>query len=1086
MRRSEMRPFEEAREFARGLGLTNTSEWYAWTKSDERPADIPSSPNKAYRGKWEGWGDWLGTGRRRLSDEWRPFEEAREDAWRLGLRNKKEWNEWTKSEQRPSDIPIAPNIVYTDEWRGWPDWLGTDKQRTFEEAREFVHGLGLRSEKEWRAWRKTEQRPNDIPTNPEKVYANEWRGWGDWLGTGSPTARRGVDWRPFEEAREFVRGLGLEGQKGWLEWLRSNKLPPGIPSNPYTVYNKEWRGWGDWTGRGSVWTHQALLALLRDLRPQLPYLEERDLYAILHQGGAMPTLRRSFGGASPLKVLKDLKENDGLGLEEALQYAPAKDLVGEVIEEVSVPEELGPGGTDILADDPHLEYTDGLPNLVSGDALRTVDELAALRYGLDDEVAEYLVQNRVADLWECYINKGAGEVDKALEGKGGYYFDLIRSRFRAELEGVNNLKVPEEWSFTFEGKPAPPNMMQRRTAWTVLTKKRVGNWSGVGAGKTLSAVLASRVCNARTTLVVTNNATVKGWCNQIRTAFPDSVIHTRSAESVPGRFNYIVLNYEKFQQPYRNTLVRELVELDIDFVVFDEVQLVKQRDHKASIRRKALEALVSALGERNPDFRVLGMSATPVINNLQEARKLLEIVTGREHTDLDVKATVNNALAVHRALKTNGFRHRPPYELEIHMPPLEVVRNELLPELLDARGVLGLEQTLLPAKLEAITSYVRPGTIFYTHFVDGMVEPMRRYLEDRNFQVGLYTGTDKSGLKPFLEGKVDVLIGSRPVGTGLDGLQSVCDRIVMLSLPWTRAEYEQTVGRIRRQGSAFGSVSVIVPQIVLEYEGEEWSWDKARMAAIEYKRTLSDCAVEGRIPEAVKISESELLRQSREALERWIERVGEEGMLVIEREKLTVPLPPDVREKVMVRRGDFSAINNRWSTSNSETVHQRLKADPSEWYLYHTLYREARADWDEIPAEHIASLLRSRPDLRIGDFGCGECLLRDALPEHNIIGLDYVALDESVIACDMARTPLEEASLGAVVFSLSLMGRNWPEYLTEAYRTLQPFGLLFVAEPAKRWAEEKLEKAVEKAGFSIMGSSHRGRFRYVTAVKNQL
>jgi hypothetical protein len=139
-----------------------------------------------------------------------------------------------------------------------------------------------------------------------------------------------------------------------------------------------------------------------------------------------------------------------------------------------------------------------------------------------------------------------------------------------------------------------------------------------------------------------------------------------------------------------------------------------------------------------------------------------------------------------------------------------------------------------------------------------------------------------------------------------------------------------------------------------------------------------------------------------------------------------------------------------------------------------------------VPAEHIASQLRGRPDLRIGDFGCGECLLRDALPEHDVIGLDYVALDESVIACDMAHSPLEKASLGAAVFSLSLMGRNWPEYLAEAHRTLQPFGLLFVAEPAGRWAEEKLEKAVEETGFSIMDSSQRGRFRYVTAVKNRL
>ncbi len=877
----------------------------------------------------------------------------------------------------------------------------------------------------------------------------------------------------------------MEGQKGWLEWLRSNKLPPDIPSNPAMTYKKEWRGWGDWTGTGSVWTHQALLALLRDLRPRLPYLKESDLYAILRQGGAMPTLRRAFGGASPLKVLKDLKENEGQGLDKALQYTPDEDLIDEeVVDEDFVPEELGPEVTELLTDgEPRLDYTNGLPTLVSGEALRAVDELAALRYGLDDEVAEYLVQNRVADLWECYINKGAVAVDEALEGKGGYYFDLIRSRFRTELEGVNNLKIPEEWSFAIEGKPAPPNMMQRRTAWTVLTKKRVGNWSGVGAGKTLSAVLASRACEANTTLVVTNNATVKGWCDQIRAAFGDSVIYTQLAEPVPGRFNYIVLNYEKFQQPNRNILVRELVELGIDLVVFDEVQLVKQRDHKASIRRKALEALVSNLGERNPDLRVLGMSATPVINNLQEARKLLEIVTGREHRDLDVKPTVNNALAVHRALKTNGFRYRPPYELEVHMPPVEVVRNDLLHELLDARGVLGIEQTLLPTKLEAITSYVRPGTIFYTHFVEGMVGPIRRYLEDRNFRVGLYTGTDKSGLKPFLDGKVDVLIGSRPVGTGLDGLQSVCDRLVMLSLPWTRAEYEQTIGRIRRQGSVFGSVSVIVPQVMLEYEGEEWSWDKGRMAAIEYKRTLSDCAVDGRIPEAVKISEKELLRQSREALERWIERVGEKGLLTLERERLTVPLPPDLREKVLIRQGDFSAINNRWSTSRSETVHERLKADPSEWYLYHTLYREAREGWPELPAEHIASHLKDRPDLKVGDFGCGECLLKEALPKHEVVGLDHVAVDNSVIACDMVHTPLEDGSLGAAVFSLSLMGYNWAEYLAEAHKALMPYGLLFVAEPARRWKEGSLEKAIIERGFNLMFSYQRDDFWYIAAVR---
>jgi hypothetical protein len=73
---------------------------------------------------------------------------------------------------------------------------------------------------------------------------------------------------------------------------------------------------------------------------------------------------------------------------------------------------------------------------------------------------------------------------------------------------------------------------------------------------------------------------------------------------------------------------------------------------------------------------------------------------------------------------------------------------------------------------------------------------------------------------------------------------------------------------------------------------------------------------------------------------------------------------------------------------------------------YHTLYRETRAKWEEQPAEHIASHLASRSDLVVGDFGCGECLLAAALPNHKVISFDYVAVNDTVIEGDMAHTPL--------------------------------------------------------------------------------
>ena len=120
----EWRPFEEAREFVRGLGLKNQGEWYQYAQGKmpekgTKPDDIPVAPNRVYKGKgWVSWGDWLGTGNVAPKDrEWRPFEEAREFVRSLGLKGESEWRKYSKGEMpekgiRPKDIPTHPHIIY--------------------------------------------------------------------------------------------------------------------------------------------------------------------------------------------------------------------------------------------------------------------------------------------------------------------------------------------------------------------------------------------------------------------------------------------------------------------------------------------------------------------------------------------------------------------------------------------------------------------------------------------------------------------------------------------------------------------------------------------------------------------------------------------------------------------------------------------------------------------------------------------------------------------------------------------------------------------------------------------------------------
>ena len=288
----EFRPFREARAFARELKFKNSAEWRAFCEGKmptlgQRPVDIPSNPNLAYRDKgWKGMGDWLGTGTIVAHlREYRSFHEARTFVHKLELRNVTEWRAFCKGEmpklgRLPADIPIAPEQQYTDRgWMGWGDWLGTNnisnarrQFRPFDEAREFACELNLKSGTEWRRFCKGEMPklglpPVDIPAAPNRTYAGKgWKGMGDWLGTGNiaPSLRK---YRPFREARAFVCNLKLKNGAEWLAFRlgkipRLGQLPTDIPTNPEKSYaDKGWKGMGDWLGTGIVANH------LRVFRP---------------------------------------------------------------------------------------------------------------------------------------------------------------------------------------------------------------------------------------------------------------------------------------------------------------------------------------------------------------------------------------------------------------------------------------------------------------------------------------------------------------------------------------------------------------------------------------------------------------------------------------------------------------------------------------------------------------------------------------------------------------------------------------------------------------------------------------------------
>ena len=237
------RNFEDARRFVQLLGIKTSRQWVQYSKSYNKPPDIPSGPDDVYKTDWKGWGDWLGTDYvASYKRNYRSFVNARRFAQTLGLQSEKDWKRYCTSAEKPEDIPNSPAHVYKKDWKSIGDWLGTGyvalynrTYRNFEDARRFVHslGLGIRNKEQWQEYCRTGKKPNDVPNKPNHVYKIDWKGWGDWLGTGYIANQNRV-YRDFEDARRFVQLWDYKDVKNGMSTSFQEKNqeifpePPGI------------------------------------------------------------------------------------------------------------------------------------------------------------------------------------------------------------------------------------------------------------------------------------------------------------------------------------------------------------------------------------------------------------------------------------------------------------------------------------------------------------------------------------------------------------------------------------------------------------------------------------------------------------------------------------------------------------------------------------------------------------------------------------------------------------------------------------------------------------------------------------------
>lgn len=770
--------------------------------------------------------------------------------------------------------------------------------------------------------------------------------------------------------------------------------------------------------------------------------------------------------------------------------------------------------------DPSVEdkTTDGEKEDKKLAKLRLVKNLKAIDNSLvnaigDSEAIEVLMINKTRKLWESVINGiiTIEDIYKEIENCGKYS-KVVFGRFIEEYEKVAEYKTPIGFEYKIEKNHritvVEPNLMQKLMVYRVKKNHWYGNWSGMGSGKTLSAIISSREVESHLTIVIGVNSTMKQWANDILNAFPETtgtriyMINDNKYDDIEfdmNKFNYVLIPYSRFSQLNEEPRLKHIADCKVDFIIIDEVHKAKRRGEevKESTRRERLVKLINWSRENNQGMYGMVMSGTPIINELSEAKSLLSLLTNNKFDDIKTNRTLSNALKLHQMLLIHGLRFVPKYDQELQIltsdntNSLRINGDKYL-EVLKGIKSIETEKLFVEDKLVAIESFLKKGTLIYTHYTTDFIQPIRKFVESKGFTTSLYSDNRDSRddeLIRFRNGDADIMIASDPVNTGVDRLQEVCDTMILITLPWTNADFEQLKGRIYRQGMDENSiVKIIIPQVIVhDADGKEWSWDKQRFDVIKYKKTLADCVIDGVIPQTQFYTRETLYRKSVESLKVWKERINSDDIFIRQDDGITINLDVNTQEEIRIRNKSLiSEFNRRGRTTNSKRLHNELSKNPVEWFNYHKARHENMKEWEEIPYEYIASKIKNKNRV-VADFGCGENLMKTFIPNNKVYSFDHIAIDDSVIECDMSHTPLEDESIDIAVFSLALWGSNYEDYFKEAYRLLNYDGLMYIAEPTKSYDETRrgeLMSMLKANGFTLVGNIEvRGKFFYITVIK---
>ena len=105
--------------------------------------------------------------------------------------------------------------------------------------------MKLKNKDEWNEYSNSNQIPSYIPSTPTQVYKKEWKGWGDFLGTGR-IANQDMVYLSAKEAKPVLKKLfkenNIKNHKDWKKFAKTHKKliqNLRIPYDLFRIYSLE-------------------------------------------------------------------------------------------------------------------------------------------------------------------------------------------------------------------------------------------------------------------------------------------------------------------------------------------------------------------------------------------------------------------------------------------------------------------------------------------------------------------------------------------------------------------------------------------------------------------------------------------------------------------------------------------------------------------------------------------------------------------------------------------------------------------------------------------------------------------------------